>query len=171
MSDEQQNQITTPSPLDPLKSGLGWVAKHWPRIRLGHEGMMLEKIDRQNRIAQTLARNSMTGNMGDVAGWPGDEGDDKMGVSIGDHVHYHQSVEPRPPATVPPATPAPTAESPWSQWLPYIMAAALGAGGYYVGNQQTTIQQPTPVVSDREAYGIQLRHYVPESIKPAEGSP
>lgn len=95
MSDEQQDstQSTAETPAEDkdnaLKRGVDWVAKHWPRVRLGHEGMMLEKIQRQSRCVETLARNTMTGKMGDVTGWPSSGEEEDMGVNIGDHIHYH----------------------------------------------------------------------------------
>jgi len=124
MSDE--SQLTQQTANDPLEAGVGWVAKHWPRIRLGHEGLMLDKIDRQHRIVETLARNTMTGDMKDVAGWPGNEGDDAMGVNIGDHIHYHQAVEPvaKQQAVAPAATTTPL----WQKLLTSAAMLASGAG-------------------------------------------
>ena len=29
----------------PLHQGVGWIAKHWPRLRLGHEAFMLVEHD------------------------------------------------------------------------------------------------------------------------------
>lgn len=153
MSDATQPE--PPPQTSPLRSGLGWIAKYWPRIRLGHEGLMLEKIARQNRIVETLARNTMSGNMGDVTGWPGNAEEDAMGVNIGDHIHYHKA-EPAP------ASP-PVAESQLSKWLPYAVAAALAVGGYYLGRQSPTIPvvlRPTPA-ADKNSYGIELQHYIP----------
>ncbi len=87
----EAQEAALPSEASAIKHGVDWVAKHWPRVRLGHEGMMLEKIQRQNRIVEITARNTMTGKVDDVADWPSSEGE-KMGVEIGDHVthnHYY----------------------------------------------------------------------------------
>jgi hypothetical protein len=96
------------------------LLRNWANMRLGHEGMMLDKITRQNRIVEVLARNAATGDVSDVSGWP--EGDD-MGVNIGNEIHYHGGN----PAPVQPMekTPAPTA----SKVLPWILAAAAALGG------------------------------------------
>ena len=56
----------------PLQRGVDWVAKHWPRLRLGHEGFMLDKIQRQQRCVEVSARNAMTGDNQDTNGWPTD---------------------------------------------------------------------------------------------------
>lgn len=144
MSDEQQALPTD----DPLRVGVGWVAKHWPRIRLGHEGMMLDKIDRQRQIVEQLAQNQMTGNYTNTELWPkADDGNgEDMGVKIGDEIHYHTTTT--QPAAPQPATPV---ESTSSKLLPYLLAAALaggsGLGGALLATQlakpaTTVIEQP-----------------------------
>ncbi len=52
---------------------------------------MLNRIQRVQRFSETLARNTMTGDMQDKTGLPGDSEGDDMGVEIGDRVtnHYH----------------------------------------------------------------------------------
>jgi hypothetical protein len=152
--------MATPAETEPLKAGVGWVAKHWPRTRLAHEGMMLEKINRQNRIVETLARNTMTGDTADVTGWPGNEGDDAMGVNIGDHIHYHQALSEQ---TETPAAAAAETPLKLSTWLPYLVAAATAIGGYYAGQKtETAVVQPPAVNVDKDAYGIELQHYIPK---------
>lgn len=63
---------------------------NWVRTRLGHEGMMLDKILRQNRIVEQLAAQTRDGKFsgGPIPSVP--EGED-MGVAIGNetHNHYH----------------------------------------------------------------------------------
>ena len=131
---------------------------------------MLDKIDRQHRIVETLARNTMTGDMKNVAGWPGNEGDDAMGVNIGDHIHYHQAPAQTPASpeiTAQPVVSAST-KSILFKWLPYLLAVAGATGGYFAGEQQTpTIppQQPASVSLDKDIYGITLEHYTPEASK------
>lgn len=112
-------QASTP-PSDALRMGVDWVAKHWARVRLGHEGMMLEKIQRQNRIVEVNARNTMTGKSDDVTDWPKSEGDE-MGVDIGDEIHNHYY----PPS---PATET-SAKKPATTLAKAALAAALLAGG------------------------------------------
>lgn len=142
MSSEPNQATATMEEPTPLKAGVGWVAKHWPRVRLAHEGLMVDKIQRQSRIVEQLARNTMTGDNQDVSGWPGHEGDDSMGVNIGDHIHYHAASE-QPAPQQPPATPAPTSaapaaatpptEQPKSVWRTWLARTALVAGGLGLG--------------------------------------
>jgi hypothetical protein len=67
---------------------------NWARMRLGHEGMMLEKIQRQNRIVEHLAAQTRDGKFtgGPVPSVP--EGED-MGVSIGNETHNHYAGAPK----------------------------------------------------------------------------
>ena len=130
--------------------GIDWVAKHWPRARVAHEGMMLDKMQRQNRIVEVAARNSMTGNMSDLDGWPGGEGDDGMGVSIGDNIHHHYAPQPSEPAQSNAASPSTPSASKWMKTAllamallsgPALLAMALLSGtvgvglAYYLANQ------------------------------------
>ena len=111
---------------NPLGEGVAWVAKHWPRIRLGHEGFMLDKIQRGARIAEVSARNAMTGDMSNTDGWPGHTGGDAMGVSIGDTIHYHA---PHQPADQPSQSPSRTPGA-LAKWLgPLVLVAAGATGG------------------------------------------
>ena len=63
MSTEQASP--TPTALGPENK---WdkLLRYWGYTRLGHEGVMLDKIQRQNRIVELLARNAATGNVDDV---------------------------------------------------------------------------------------------------------
>ena len=145
-----------------MKQGVDWVAKHWPRVRLAHEGFMLDKIVRQSRIVEQLAQNSMTGDVENVDAWPGHEGDDDMGVKIGDEIHYHAAppkpdppapTPSTPPANQPPQTqPAEEPEPAWKTWAKRAALVAVGAGGI-AGYQwmskppeenPPTIEQPAP---------------------------
>jgi hypothetical protein len=90
---------TTQNPDSAVKRGVDWVAKHWPRVRLGHEGFMLDKIMRQQQFVEQDAKNVMTGKHDDTTGLP-DKGD-PMGVKIGDEIHNHNY--PAPPPTESPA--------------------------------------------------------------------
>ena len=99
------------------------LKKHWANVRLGHEAYMLDKIQRQNRIVEVNARNTMTGsNSDDVDGWPEDE---EMGVSIGNTINYSlpQSAAPQPAAS--------PDRSLASRLLPWVAAAGLlGTTGF-----------------------------------------
>ena len=78
------------------------LLRHWMQTRLGHEGMMLEKIRRQNRIVEQLAAQTRDGKFSGGAVPSVPEGED-MGVSIGNEVHHHYASEQpaRTPAKLP----------------------------------------------------------------------
>lgn len=83
--------------LEPTKTTLAKRQKFeldWARTRLGHEGMMLEKIQRQNRIVEQLAAQTRDGKFtgGPVPSVPEDE---DMGVSIGNETHNHYAATPK----------------------------------------------------------------------------
>ena len=104
---------------------------------------MLEKIQRQNRIAEIDARNAVTGDLS-TDGWPKTDGEgDDMGVSIGNrvnHNHYYHAQPATEPttATAPPAPaspaetepPKPDASSAWKKAAAAatLLAAATGGG-------------------------------------------
>ena len=106
---------------------------------------MLDKIQRQQRIVEQLAKNVMTGKNGDVDVWPGNDGDDAMGVSIGDHIHYHTEQNPpqQPEPTQPKgmSTAAKVATS-------LAAAALLGPGGVGMAALLGAFDKPpVPVVA------------------------
>ena len=103
--------MSTEQPAAPteIQKHLNWVAKNWGRLRLGHEGFMLDKIMRQQRFVEQDARNAMTGDTNGDEYLPDPDGDDAMGVNIGDHIHYHtapESKEAQPEQQQPRAAPA-----------------------------------------------------------------
>lgn len=135
------------------------LLRNWAYTRLGHEGMMLDKIDRQNRIVEVLARNAATGDVGDVRGWP--EGDD-MGVNIGNEIHYHNTQSPQPTETPTQQTQQP-APSPAAKLWPWALAAAAGLAGFglpYIFNRPDP--KPPAVVDDE----IQFPWYDIQPWKP-----
>jgi hypothetical protein len=83
--------------------------------------MMLEKIQRQNRIVEIDARNAMTGKVGDVTDFPSSKGKgNEMGVDIGDTIHnYYPPAPPEPPPAV--------AVQPKSRVLKRLAKAAIAA--------------------------------------------
>lgn len=123
-----------------LKQGVDWVAKHWPRIRLGHEGFMLNKIDRQARIVETIAKNAMTGDTQNTEGWPDESEEDEMGVKIGDTIYNFNEAPPAPPSP-----PAPTEAAPpqRSRWGPVAVAASMGFASAMLGNAILNSTQPS----------------------------
>lgn len=145
-------QLHSPSP---LQAGIGWVAKHWPRVRLAHEGVMLDRVQRVQRIGEISARNAMTGKVDDTSGWPSNEEGDKMGVKIGDEIHHHYAPEP-PPEPEPEPTPEPDKVNPLAQLALYTALLFSGAGAvaiplWLAGNfdrEQPVIESPSPVDVD-----------------------
>lgn len=92
--------------------GAWWdkLFRMWAQTRLAHEGMMLEKIGRQNQIVQQNATALMAeahgGQLPEV---------EEMGVSIGNETHNTYTV---------PAANGGTLQ----KLLPWILAAGLGGG-------------------------------------------
>lgn len=133
-----------------LQKGIDWVGKHWPRVRLAHEGWMLDKIARQQRIVEVTARNTMTGNMKDTSGLPIDEEDDRMGVRIGDEISNHYYGLQRQEGTAAESPPTEDKRSLVSKLLPWILAAAIpmSAGLGALGAHLRGGSEETPVVTD-----------------------
>lgn len=73
-----------PEPIDDLPWREKWF-KLFMFTRLGHEGMMLDKIQQQTRSVLRLAEQAKTGNFQASP----ESAEDEMGVSIGNEVHYH----------------------------------------------------------------------------------
>jgi len=118
------------------------IKRNWANARLAHEGMMLEKIRRQNRIAELDARNAMTGETENTEGWPQTDGKgDDMGVSIGNENHYHYpeppTLAPSPPESrpspEPEPQPTPALKKPLSKLAKVGIIAALSTGSAGVG--------------------------------------
>lgn len=166
---ESPQESTLPPEGNAVKQGVDWVAKHWVRVRLAHEGMMLEKIQRQNRIVEVNARNTMTGKVDDVTDWPSREGKE-MGVDIGDHITHHHY-----PA--PPPLPSP-AQQPKSQF-PKLLAkvaitAALVGSGAGAGAAMPWLlgmfDKPAPPAVVAPAIGYSDGYMEVEKWKPPPGS-
>lgn len=128
------------------------LKRNWANARLGHEGMMLEKIMRQNRFVEVSARNAMTGTPGDTNGLPSMSGEgDDMGVNIGNEIHYHVTSPQTEPAAKTGETPLSLmTPSLMSKAMPYALAAALGLGGIALGMcwQQGSPPPATPGAVD-----------------------
>lgn len=95
-------------------------ARNWALTRLGHEGLMLDKIQRQNKIVE----NTVKGLQKDSNMTASDDGEDDTGVSIGNETrtenHYHSAEK-----------------KPTTPWLPLsiLAAGAMTGAGLYFGNQ------------------------------------
>lgn len=87
----QQNGSATESPIAQAMDKE--FMENWAGTRLAHEGIMLDKIQRQNRIVQDSVQHLQREAGYEVSDLEASEEDDGMGVSIGNkinHTHYHQ---------------------------------------------------------------------------------
>lgn len=159
---ESPQEATLPPEGNAIKQAVDWAAKHWARVRLAHEGMMLEKIQRQNRIVEVDARNAMTGKVDDVADWPSSEGNE-MGVDIGDTIHNHYSI----PSS------QPKSRLPSILKVAALATALVGSGGigaaipWCLGMFDETSPPPAVEHSDRWMERT-LENYVPPQGQPDE---
>ena len=143
-------------PQDSTKStetNLAWVRRMWGRNVLAHEGIMLDRIQRVQRISEVLARNTMTGEMKDTTGLPDGSEGDGMGVEIGDRVtnHYYGQVE------TPQEPPAAAAKKPMGAISKAALAAAIlgpwaGVGVWILSQALSPPPPPveTPVDTDTQ---------------------
>lgn len=120
----------------------------WMQSRLAHEGMMLDKIQKQNEMVRELAVKSANGTIGRDHKMP--SGDD-MGVRIGDEVHNHfwppthgKGTKPTEPTQ--PTAPTPQQPSSTNDWLKSALLAAgllgAGAGATAIYNYATAPSEP-----------------------------
>lgn len=128
---------------------------------LGWEGMMLDKVMKQNAIARDTALRAASGTLGQPGATPSLPEEDDMGIRIGDEVHNHYAL-PAPsapqasPGTASATAPAPAeSKSTLSTVLKagalIVAGSALGSAGPMVVNavwpsQETTIVQPPPAI-------------------------
>jgi len=66
------------------------VASNWINTRLGHEGLMMDKIQKEGALVRRLVRKTQNGTVGQATDEPEDaEEADPVGVMIGNEIHYH----------------------------------------------------------------------------------
>lgn len=93
---------------------------------LAHEGIMLDRMQRQLANSEKLQRFAATGNTDDLPK-PGE--DDEMGVNIGNEYHLHQIMQPTEPAK-------PTnniAQAAASKLWPFVLGAVMASGSTGLG--------------------------------------
>lgn len=153
--DQPQNDLeqpeSNPAEFDHETVGHGVLRKKDLRmmglLRIGHEGVMMDKINRQNRIVEDSVKGLQKEAGYETSQDPSNEdGEEDMGVSIGNetrtehHYHYEQpKTEEKPVAE----------ENKTSKWL--MPAAILGAGaltgaGIYASKEPSN--PPAVVVPD-----------------------
>lgn len=107
-------------------------AKWWAMLRLGHNGMMLERTQRQLKAAENIADISMKGNTDGVNSlYP----EDDMGVSIGNevHNHYYMGADGATPTPVPAPIIAPTSTTTTTNTTERIVQDGKTIWPYVVG--------------------------------------
>lgn len=135
---------TVPEPI-PERSDVAKAKRHVFNRHLAHEGIMLDRMQRQLRSAEKLQRFAATGDTNDLPK-PGE--DDEMGVNIGNEYHLHQVVQPteKPPVSVPQAAA--------SKLLPFVLGAALAGGstglGWVLAKWNETPKPPATADTDTD---------------------
>lgn len=129
--------------------------QQWMQTHLAHQGMMLDKIQRQQAIVEATARFAATGDSAQLAKEITPQGveDAEMGVSIGNkeyHVHnYPSSPVTNTTTTTTEASPVAKASSTLAKAA--AAAALVGAGGIGVVGVNMAIDaltrpDPSPVI-------------------------
>ncbi len=144
-------ETTAELPPPPTPEDLPWkeeLLQQWMQARLAHEGMMLDKIQQQNKRVLELADAARTGTIGKESA-ASTEGDD-MGVSIGNkEYHYHYENAQQANSTTTEASPVAKASSTLAKAA--AAAALVGAGGIGVVGVNMAIDaltrpDPSPVI-------------------------
>lgn len=136
--------VVNDKPLKPWLDETG--AKLWTQIKLGYNGLMLERQQRQLRAAEKIADIAMKGNTDGIDSlYPTGE-DEEMAVNIGNEYHYHLEGVPAGtlPASVPVTNtntttttevekivqvPVTTTQPTKNSWMPLILGGALALSG------------------------------------------
>ena len=118
------------------------IARMAALLRVGHEGVMLDGVQRKAAHVLNLAKWAASGS---EEGMPAAQ-DDDMAVNIGNEIHYHQTSE----NTIGTAA---------KRTAPLLLAAAAGVVGVLAYNYFTSEPQSPPVVvqpADPQAWQIGL---------------
>lgn len=135
----------------PKRSDVQKIARNVALKHLTHEGIMLEKIMRQNRMAEKIADVAATGKADSIVP------EEDMGVAIGNEYHEHNEnhYHVAPEATSVTTTPATTEKPSLARKVALpLLCGALGIGGPIAGfvlsqwwdkpeSSTTVIQQPS----------------------------
>lgn len=157
------DEIEEPNPQLQPKSWPDQFKRLLVLTRLAHDGVMISKLQRQNRIVEDLAKRSANGTIGQKSE-AGDEMPEDDTVSIGNEYHYHyQGGEPTAQAQpTPPAQPAQAPATPAAPATPSdamstlskgLLAAALvgsGMGGLAVGSLLSQPGTPPAASTDTD---------------------
>jgi hypothetical protein len=117
---------------------------------IAHEGIMLDRVQRQLRTAEKMQKFAATGDPKDLEWTAEDEAD--MGVNIGNENHFHIETKEQSQAATSSAPTAVTAAK--SVWPAAVVGASLlasglggGAGVGYIVNDLLKPEQPAPAAS------------------------
>lgn len=138
---------------------------------IAHEGIMLDKIQKEMKLVQDLAvqvRDGTLGTAGQTEAFPEEEGE--MGVSIGNETHNHITLsEPKQPEPTVKEIAVEKSMGFFKRWalpiiigmaIPVVSAGGLGTmagaayGLYQFFKQDTTV---TTVVGPENIFGIEVR--------------
>lgn len=87
---------------------------------IAHEGIMLDRMQRQLRNAEKIQRFAATNDVNDLP----KPGDDDMGVNIGNEYHLHQIMQPQTEKPMP----STVGDAVKSRVWPIVLAAAMSGG-------------------------------------------
>lgn len=165
MSTAAEAAVETPEAPDVPEedSGRSWLEnliRQWALIKVGHDAMMLDKIQKQNGEVLALARATRTGTLGKP---DPSQGDDAMGVQVGNEhkeYHYHYATAQNAASTVQTGARALSTAGKAA-----VLGAAVLGGGGLGALAMNYLSQPDPpaVVQpvDPSAYGFDG-----ESVRP-----
>lgn len=142
------------------------VKRNWINMRLGHEAMMMDKLQKQGALVERLVRKAQDGSLGTSTDEP--EEADSMGVMVGNEIHNHYGPEPTEasPSVSPGAdTDVGLAEVPAWKKAAALAAIVAGMGGTAgLASYLTSRGQDTPPAvtqpPDVPGYGVVVEKQV-----------
>lgn len=140
-----------PDPI-PERDDITKAKRHVFNRHLAHEAIMLDRMQRQLRMAEKAQKFATTGNTKDLEWTVEDES--AMGVSIGNENHLHIQTKEQPQVTTaaaPMPAPASTSQSVWPSLLLAGSMLAGGSGlGYIVNDLLKSRPAALPAVTDTD---------------------
>lgn len=98
-----------PDPI-PRRSDVAKILRTWALDKIAHTGIMIARTNRNLHKAERIQKFAVTGDPNDLLT---PEGEDDMGVNIGNEIHYHyQGSTPGESVATPAGTDTPTADKP-----------------------------------------------------------
>lgn len=141
------SQLMTAEPI-PERSDVAKAVRHVFNRHLAHEGIMLNRVMRQQRHEENLKKFAVTGDTKSLA----TSGEDDMGVNIGNEYHVHNVMQPTEPNPTTPAASVLRASIGGRLW-PLVLGASLALGstglGWLLHGWQTT--KPAAVDTDSDS--------------------